>query len=169
MPITMETQSPTISSTTLDDGSTPPETSPAPDDQERPRSPSMMDGYFQDGQVWRAPSPEPLEMIVNPPNEMQGGDFVFHEAENLVYHVNYPPPAQLNVPFPVFRSVYRSGSCPFWASEETRTSAHVLPRCEDCGGNSIILRQNNLNEIQLHVSEFRAIYETIENLFQNRR
>ena len=122
---TMETQSPIITSTTVDESESQTDQIQAPTDQQRPRSPSMMDGYHQDGQVWRAPSPELPELPVNPQDEMQGEQFLFHEAENPVYHVNYPPPVQLNVPFPVFRSVYRSGSCPFWTSEETRTSAHV--------------------------------------------
>ena len=125
---------------------------------------------------WRELAPaeqnaQQFEFEAEPPRQAQReayGDFYFHEGENVMPHVNFPPPNQLDIPSPIFRSSYRSGACPFWRSEENHTSISISPRCEDCLENYIIIRQNNTNEIQLNISEFYAMYDCIRGHFASR-
>ena len=129
---------------------------------------NVQDNFVQD----EVPYQEGDNLVVEdevPELVQPGDDFVFLEGSNTIPHFNYIPPAQLQMPFPVFQSTYNSGSCPYWRTESTQTSVSLTVRCEDCQEVSVIIRQNNLQEIQLSAAEFYSIFQTVRNNFVHRR
>ena len=154
----METQSPEISSTSPDSPESPPPVDP-------PRSPSP--SMFNPDLIPRPPSPWIAEMERN--REGNRGDFIFHEEQNVLPHFEFFPPEQLIVPYPIFRSTYSSGSCPYWTSNQTNTTVHLTPRCEECSSVSVIIIQDNTREIQLSLNQLYALFDAVVGNIENRR
>lgn len=115
-----------------------------------------------------------LEFQDDPPEDQRdihqdrAGDFVFHQEENFIQHEEIPPQHQLQPPPPIFRSSFRSGSCPFPREDEYETSMSISVNCEGCRSNYIIIRQNNRDEVELTVAEFYRMYDCIIDYFGNR-
>ena len=182
----MENQSCEITSTSLSANPSESEGSISPP---RSVSPSMMDenpprewdNNWRELELARPPSPWIQEMQQRQeeqnnnvqddvPHLMQPeDDFVYIEGTNTTPHFQYIPPEQLQLPFPIFQSSYVSGSCPMWRTQSTNTSASLTTICEDCREVSVIIRQNNIHEIQLSLSELNSIFQCVQNNINHRR